>query len=104
MADKKRLNIHKIIFSLSVILFISSVGIKFFFCSSVTVKNAEFEQASTKKSELKREIEALKVEESSLASIGTLEKMSKELGFVEMEERLVSIDLDAPIQVAVVNY
>jgi hypothetical protein len=103
MTARKILNTYKLIFSLSLVIFISSVGVKFYFCNSVTVKNSEFEQASTKRAELESEIKALKVRESGLSSIENLEKRSKEMGFIEMEDRLVSIDLDAPVQVAVIN-
>jgi hypothetical protein len=103
MTEKKKIKLYKIIFSLSIILFISSVGFKFYLCNIVTVKNGEFDQASVRKSELKKEIEALRIEQSSLSSIENIEKRSRELGFIEMEERLLSVDLDAPVQVALIN-
>jgi hypothetical protein len=103
MTEKKKIKLYKILFSLSIALFISSAGLKFYLCNIVTVKNGEFDQASIKKAELKKELEALRVEQSSLSSMENIEERSRELGFVEMEERLLSVDLDAPVQVALIN-
>lgn len=103
MMMKKKVKLHKIIFGLSISLFVLSVGFKFYLCNIVTVKNGEFDQASVRRDELKKEIEVLRIDRSSLSCIENIEKRSKELGFVEMDERLLSVDLDAPVQVALIN-
>ena len=100
MTEKKKLKLSKVAFGLSIGVFSLSLGLKFYLCNSITIKNGEFEQMSLRKLELEKEVEDLMVEEYSLSSIETIEERSKELGFIEMSERLVAVDLDAPIQVA----
>jgi len=95
--------LFKFAFILSIFVFIGSVGLKFYFCNSVTVKNEEFEQAFLKKKDIEEDIGRLQTENSSLSSISYIEKRSSELGFVEMSERIVLLDLDAPEQVALLN-
>ncbi|MBW6441296.1 hypothetical protein K0B04_00080 [Patescibacteria group bacterium] len=95
--------IFKIIFTLSVIFFVSSVGMKFYLCNSMTIKNSELEEAFVRKAEVEEDLERLKVQNSDISSITSLEERSKELGFTPMSDRLMSIDLDAPVQVALIN-
>jgi uncharacterized membrane protein (DUF106 family) len=103
MTENKKLKILKSSFILSIIFFICTVGLKFYLCNVFTVKNEEFEKISVQLKELKEEVEVLNVEKSTLSSIESIEERSKTLGFIEMEDRLMSLDLDAPTQVAFVN-
>lgn len=103
MIKAKTEKLFKTLFTFSIVFFVSSIGIKFYLCNSMTIRNSEFEQAFLQKEGLEEEIENLKVENCSLSSISFLESKSRELGFVEMSEHLISIDLDSPIQVALVS-
>jgi hypothetical protein len=103
MIKLKTDNILKFTFIFSVIVFVSSVGCKFYLCNSVTVKNGEFEKTSLRKKDLEEDINRLNALNSSLSSISYIEKRSSELGFIEMEDRLISLDLDSSTQVALVN-
>lgn len=103
MIKLKTDNILKFAFIFSVITFVSSVGCKFYLCNIVTVKNGEFEKTSLRKKDLEEDINRLKAVNSSLSSISYIEKKSSELGFIEMEDRLISLDLESSNQVALVN-
>ena len=103
MHRKKLEKKFKLIFLFSIFIFISSVGFKFYLCSVVTIKNSEFEQAFLRKKELEEDIDKLRSQSAYLSSIGSIEKRAKELGFVEMSERLASLDLSASDQVAVLQ-
>ena len=95
--------LFKFIFVISIFVFISSVGFKLYLCNSMTVKNGKFEQVFVRRKMMEEELEKLRFENSALSSISYLEEKSKEMGFVEMSERLISIDPNAPIQVAFIN-
>ena len=103
MLKKKSEKKLKLIFLLSLFVFILSVGFKFYLCSSVTVRNGEFEQAFLRKKELEEDINRLRSQSFYLSSISSIEKRARELGFVDMSERLISLDLSAPDQVAVLH-
>lgn len=95
--------IFKTVFLLSLFIFVSCVGVKFYLCNSITVKNGELEEAFNKKSLLGESIERLVIEDANLSSISYVESRAREIGFVEMTDRLAKIDLDAPSQVALVK-
>ena len=103
MSKLKTDNLLKFAFIFSVVAFVLSVGCKFYICNSVTVKNGEFEKISLRKNDLEEDINRLKALNSSLSSISYIEKRSAELGFVAMDERLISLDLDSSAQVALAN-
>lgn len=103
MIKLKTDNILKFAFIFSVVAFVSSVGCKFYLCNSVTVKNGEFEQISLRKKDIEEDINRLRALNSSLSSISYIEKRSSELGFIEMDDRLISLDLDSSAQVALAN-
>lgn len=90
----------KIIFIFSVITFVSSVGFKLYLCNSMAVKNGEFERAFLAQQEMEKYVEKLSFESAALSSISYVEGKSREMGFVEMTEKLISIDPSAPVQVA----
>lgn len=103
MMLKRAKKLFKLTFILSVFIFFASIGVKFYLCNSVTVSNDQLEQALVKRSNIQEDMEILNVQRASLSSISYLEKRAKELGFVEMENNVISLDLDAPTQVALVN-
>ena len=71
--------------------------------SCITIKNEELEQAFSIKKDIEEDISRLKAVNSSLSSISYIEKRSNELGFVKMDARLISLDLDSKTQVALIN-
>ena len=95
--------LFKTLFVLSIVFFVSTLGYKFYLCSSITIKNEELEQAFSMKKDIEEDISRLKAVNSSLSSISYIEKRSSELGFIKMDARLISLDLDSPTQVALIN-
>lgn len=100
---KEKKNTLKIAFILSIFVFVSSIGGKLYLCSVLAVKNGDLEKTIASKKEIEKEISRLSFENSNLSSIEIVEKKAKDLGFVEMSERLLSVDPSAPIQVAVLQ-
>jgi len=104
MAIKYKIDkIFKTLFVLSTVFFVSTLVYKFYQCSSVTIKNEELEQAFSIKKDIEEDISRLKAVNLSLSSISYIEKKSAELGFIKMDARLISLDLDSPTQVALIN-
>jgi len=95
--------LFKLTFILSTLLFIFSVGLKLYLCSSLAIKNSELEEAFNYKKQLEEQISKLSFDNSNLSSIDLVEKKAKSMGFVEMTEKLLSINPEAPIQVAVLQ-
>jgi len=104
MGTKYKLDkLFKIFFVLSIVFFVSALVYKFYQCSCITIKNEELEQAFLTKKDIEEDISRLKAVNSSLSSISYIEKRSNELGFVKMDARLISLDLDSKTQVALIN-
>lgn len=103
MKKTKSEKLFKLIFFFSAFLFVLSIGLKLYLCGSLAVKNDEFEKSFYTQKEIEKEIEKLSFENSSLSCISYLEQKAKEMGFVEMTQRLISIDLNSPSQVAVLT-
>lgn len=57
----------------------------------------------TQKSELEKEISRLGFIDTSMSSLSYVEDRAKDLGFVEMKSRLLSLDPKAPVQVAALS-
>lgn len=104
MAKNNKLDkLFKTFFVLSIVFFVSTLVYKFYQCSSVTIKNEELEQAFSIKKDIEEDISRLKAVNSSLSSISYVEKRSSELGFIKMDAKLISLDLNSPTQVALIN-
>lgn len=102
----KLLKVKKIIrlsFIFSIMLFALSFGVKVYLCGSLTVRNSDLEQAFLQRKKLEEEISKLSYIDSTLSAIGGIEKQAKQIGFIEMTERVLAIDPSAPIQVAALN-
>jgi len=100
---KQKKNIFKLSFVFATFLFLSCVVCKLYLCSSLAVKNSELENTINAKKQLEKEISKLSFENSTLSSIDAVERKAREMGFIDMSERLSSIDPNAPIQVAVLK-
>ena len=99
----KKVGLDKLIkigFIASIFMFVVGVGFKLYLCSSLAVKNSELEQAFVKKQQLDKDMLELGFEDSHLSSISLVEAKAKSMGFVEMTDRLISINPNAPIKVA----
>ena len=104
MVTKYKLDrILKTFFVLSIVFFVSTLVYKFYQCSSIAVKNEELKHAFSVKKDIEEDISRLKAISSSLSSISYIEKRAAELGFVKMDARLISLDLDSTTQVALIN-
>jgi cell division protein FtsL len=102
----RSLRIKKIIkfsFVFSVFLFAVSLGTKLYLCSSLAVKNNDLEQAFLQRKSLEEEISKLSYVDSTLSAISSIEIRARQIGFVEMTERVLAIDPSAPVQVAALN-
>ncbi|MFZ2663891.1 MAG: hypothetical protein WAX66_00815 [Patescibacteria group bacterium] len=100
---KQKKNIFKLSFILTTFMFVSSVICKLYLCSSLAVKNSELEEAINTRKQLEKEVSRLSFKNSALSSIDLVEKKARDSGFVDMSERLLSIDPNAPVQVAVLK-
>ena len=102
----KSLKMKKIVrfsFIISVVIFTLSLGMKIYMCGSLAVRNSDLEQAFLQRKQLGEEISKLSYIDSTLSAISAVEAKAKQLGFVEMTERVLAIDPSAPVQVAVLN-
>jgi len=99
----KKENIVKIGFIFSVFLFVLSASFKLYLCGSLAIKNSELEKAFTYQRSLEEKISELSFIDSGLSSISSIETRAKKLGFVEMSGRILSINPEAPVQVAALN-
>jgi hypothetical protein len=99
----KKEKLFKITFILSTVILIASICFKLGLCSSLAVKNSELEDAFVYKKGLEDTILALSIEDSNLSSIEYVESRAKAIGFIEMTDKMLSINPEAPIQVAVLT-
>jgi hypothetical protein len=93
-------DIYKTICVISFSLFVVSLGFRLYFANKLAVKNNELKQAFDKKTLLEKDIAALSYEDAGLASLKQLEQRAKDLGFVEMNADLLTLNPDSPTQVA----
>lgn len=93
----------KIAFFSTLTLFVASVGFKLVLCGDLAVRNDELEKAFSDKNELEKVVSKLQFESSQLSCMNYVEEQAKLLGFMEMDENLLSLDIEAPDQVAVLT-
>jgi len=94
---------YKITLTLSILVFIFSLVSKFCLCGSITVKNSSLKDIYAQKIELEKEISKLSYIDSTMSSISYVDQKAKSLGFVEMNSRLLSLDPQAPVQIASIS-
>jgi len=90
----------KITFFTSSVIFALALGVKLFLCGFLAVKNGELKDTFIARDYLKKEISDLNYESSRLSRMEFIEERARKIGFVEMEESLLSLDINAPDQVA----
>ena len=93
----------KITFFTSLVIFALALGTKLFLCGFLAVKNGELEDTFIARDCLKKEISTLRYENSRLSRIESIEERARQVDFIEMEENLLSLDVSAPTQVAVIT-
>jgi cell division protein FtsB len=92
---------YKTWFVISLVFFMLCLLGRVYCSNRLVVKNGDLKYLYNKKVELEKQISSLKYEESRLSSLGYLESRARELGFVPMNDSLMSLNLDAPVPVAV---
>jgi biopolymer transport protein ExbB/TolQ len=93
----------RITFFSALVLFVASIGFKLVLTGNLAVRNDELEEAFASRSELEKMVSRLKFESSELSCMELIEERAKRLGFIEMQENLLSLDIEAPDQVAVLT-
>lgn len=103
MINKISIKTSKVVFIISLMVFTSTLCTKLFFCGSVAIRSGELEDIFARRESLKKEISLLTYESSSLSRIELIEEKALSLGFIEMTDGLLSLDVSAPDQVAVLT-
>lgn len=93
----------KITFFASLVIFVLALGTKLFMCGFLAVKNGELESTFVARGCLKKEISDLRYESSRLSRMRSIEERAKQMGFIEMDEGLLTLDINASDQVAVLT-
>ena len=100
MCKPKKNKFCKTFLVLSIFLFAIGALTKMFLSTNIAIKSGELKNLFEQKSQLEKEVSKLSYENASISSITSVEERAKKLGFVEMKDRLLSLDPHAPIQVA----
>ena len=85
---------------ISFLLFALSVLCQIFFSNVLAAKNVELNTLYSKKDLLEKEISKLSFLESGLSQLSRVEEEAYKLGFIEMENTLFPLDLNAPVPLA----
>lgn len=94
---KTEKNLFKILFKVSLVVFCVCLGLQFYFSNKYAVKNDSLQAAIEEQAVLKKELAHLKYEDSLLSSLEYVESEAEELGFVGMEQNLLTV---GPVTVA----
>ena len=81
----------------SIALFCVSFAVQFYLCNRFAVKNDSLKGALEQRKSLEKEIAQLRYENSLLTSLDYVEGEAKEMGFVEMDQNLLTV---GPVTVA----
>lgn len=95
--------VYKVLFSVSLCLFIASIGLRIYCSSNMAVRNNELKALYDKKLELEKEITNLTYIDSNLSSLKYVEKNAFDLGFIKMDSNLKALDPYASTSVAVLS-
>jgi hypothetical protein len=94
-------NYIKLLYIFSLILFCGSVLAKFYLSNTLSVKNVELQSKLEQKASLEKDLLLLSDKDTQLSSVKYIDTKARALGFVDMQEGLLSIDTSAQSQVAV---
>ena len=93
----------KTIFNISIVVCVVSIGAKLYCSNELAVKNQQLKDASTPQAQLQTEVTDLAFVDSSLSSMSSIEQAATKLGFIDMKDSLVSLDLNTPYQASAVT-
>lgn len=82
------------------LLLVTSTVARIYFYNDLAVKNRDLKGIFDRQTALEEEITLLRYEDSILSSIEYVEAESTKLGFVPLQERLISLDISSSGQVA----
>ncbi|HNS71212.1 MAG TPA: hypothetical protein PKK07_00635 [bacterium] len=66
----------------------------------MAIDNTKLQNMFSERNSIEKEISFLAYIDSSLSSINEIERKALQIGFVPIESRLISLDIEAPVQVA----
>ncbi len=92
---RKQEHIHKtcnILFLTCFCLFVASTVVRIYFYNDLAVKNGDLRGTYESQIALEEEIASLKYEEAALSNMSYVEAEASKLGFIAMEERLMTLD------------
>jgi len=92
--------IYKIAIIILALFFVISLICKFILCNSMAIDNTKLQNMFSERNSIEKEISFLAYVDSSLSSINEIERKALQIGFVPIESRLISLDIEAPVQVA----
>ncbi|HLD50892.1 hypothetical protein A3K34_02880 [candidate division WWE3 bacterium RIFOXYC1_FULL_40_10] len=101
----KKINIDstkliKSVYKASIVMFVLCIGIRLVISSTITVGNEELAGLRAEKLELEKQISGLTYVNSEKASLKSIEDRAGSLGFVELTEKISSIDVSFQSKVA----
>ncbi len=82
------------------LLLVTSTVARIYFYNDLAVKNRDLRGIFERQAALQEEIALLRYEDSMLSSMEYVEAEAMKLGFVPMQERLISFDISSSGQVA----
>ncbi|GIW69975.1 MAG: hypothetical protein KatS3mg101_0722 [Patescibacteria group bacterium] len=98
--QEKIRKICNLVFVLCCFMLVGSTVARIYFYNDLAVKNRDLKGVFDRQAELQEEIALLKYEDSMLSSIEYIESEAVKLGFVPLQERLISLDISSSGQVA----
>jgi cell division protein FtsL len=96
----KILRLYKSLTLLSLFVLIVSIIFRIYTSNQVAVKNEDLKDYYTRRDQLEKELSRLEYVDSTLSSLTGIETKAKEMGFVELNETLLTIDTRSPVPVA----
>jgi hypothetical protein len=96
-------NLEKPLLILSILVFVASVGCKVYFCGSVAIKSSKVQELLTQQKELTGKVTKLSFIDAEISALSYVEQKALTLGFIKTDTRVLSLNLDEPVQVASLN-
>jgi len=91
---------YKRVYRCSFCVLALSILCRIYFSNLLASENSELQSLYSEKSSLEKEMSKLSYVGSELSSLKNLEERALKLGFEQMKEPLVSLDLNAPFPIA----
>ena len=98
--QEKIRKICNVVFAVCCGLLATSTAARIYFYNDLAVKSRELKGIFDRQATLEEEIALLRYEDSMLSSIEYVEAEAAKLGFVPLQERLISLDISSSGQVA----